>query len=304
MAPVEVMRFHDAPDLRRVFAQAVVNSRRGGPDVPEVVAERRGVVVDPSAVVDYAHVCGFTVGAALPTTYSHVLGFPLQAAVMARADFPMPLVGLVHIENRLNWSRPFAFGEALDVRVHATGLRPHRRGRLVDLVTEVRGTAPAGSAVAAGSAPDWVGVSTYLHRGGGDAAAPSEAEPDASWLRDRDGPTWRFAEGDGRRYAGVSGDVNPIHLHALTAKAFGFPKAIAHGMYTYARVLGALGSRVPAAGTSSVWFRKPVLLPSSALLHVGTHAGQDGSDETLAALFPAKGDGEHLVATVAQPGGG
>lgn len=304
MAPLEVMRFHDAPDLRRVFAQAVVNSRRGGPDVPEVVAERRGVVVDASAVVDYAHLCGFTVGAALPVTYPHVLGFPLQAAVMARADFPMPLVGLVHIENRVTWSRPFTFGEALDVRVHATGLRLHRRGRLVDLVTQVRGTAPAGSAVVAGSEPDWVGVSTYLHRGGGDASAPSEAAPEASWLLDRDGPTWRFAEGEGRRYAGVSGDVNPIHLHALTAKAFGFPRAIAHGMYTYAKVLGALGPRVPAAGTSTVWFRKPVLLPSATLLRVGTQAGRHGTDETLAALFPAKGDGEHLVATVAPSDGG
>jgi acyl dehydratase len=89
----------------------------------------------------------------------------------------------------------------------------------------------------------------------------------------------------------VSGDVNPIHLHALSARALGYDRAIAHGMFSYARVLGSLGARLPAAGSSTVWFRKPVKLPSTTRLAVA-------EDARLAALLPAKGDEAHLVATI------
>ncbi len=78
----------------------------------------------------------------------------------------------------------------------------------------------------------------------------------------------RVPEGQGRAYAAVSGDVNPIHLHALSAKPMGFPRAIAHGMWTAARTLAALGPRAQDASTSHVWFAKPVLLPSTVALVV------------------------------------
>ena len=134
-------------------------------------------------------------------------------------------------------------------------------------------------------------MSTYLARGGGDEAAVSDSPPDVSALAGRAIVRWRFAEDAGRRYASVSGDVNPIHLHALSARALGFDRAIAHGMFSYARVMASLGARVPAAGSSTVWFRKPVKLPSTTRLAVS-------DDARLAVLLPAKGSGEHLVVTV------
>ena len=278
---VETLRFDTAPGLPRLFADAVANGRSTGSTLPEVVAERRGIRVDPSEVADYAHLCGFGLGAHPPMPWPHLLGFPLQAAVMSRRDFPVSMVGLVHVENRITWSRPLDYGETLDVSVHAADLRPHRRGKLVDLVAEA---SSSGEAV-------WRGVSTYLARGGGDETAASDGPPDASGLADRAIVRLRFAEDAGRRYASVSGDVNPIHLHALSARALGFDRAIAHGMYSYARVLASLGARVPAAGSSTVWFRKPVKLPSTTRLAVS-------DDSRLAVLLPAKGSGEHLVATV------
>lgn len=278
-----VLSFDQAPDLKRLFASALVNGRHTGSRLADVVAERHGVVVEPGAVLDYARVCGFTVGAHPPVTWPHLLAFPLQAAVMSRRDFPLPMVGLVHLENTITWTRPFDYGETLDVRVRASDLRPHRRGRLVDLVAEVT-PAPGQEVI-------WRGVSTYLARGGGGESAAASAPPDTQVLRRTPGGvTWRIDEGAGRRYAAVSGDVNPIHLHALSAKAFGFHRAIAHGMYTCARVLASLGARVPAAGTSTVWFRKPVTLPSTVLLKVS-------ADAHTAVLLPARGEGEHLIVT-------
>jgi acyl dehydratase len=280
----QTLSFQDAPDLTRLFAAAVVNGRHTGTSLPSLIAERRGVVVDPSVVVDYAHVCRFTVGAHPPATWPHLLAFPLQAVLMSRRDFPLPMVGLVHVENRIIWARPLDYGEHLDVRVQAADLRPHRRGRLVDLVAEL---VPTGT-----NQVVWRGVSTYLARGSGDETASDEKPPGVTALRSAGGGVvWHIDEGAGRAYASVSGDVNPIHLHALTARAFGFPRAIAHGMYMYARVLASLAARVPDAGTSTVCFRKPVLLPSTVRLAVA-------GDAHTAVVFPAKGEGEHLVVTL------
>ena len=59
----------------------------------------------------------------------------------------------------------------------------------------------------------------------------------------------------------MSGDLNPIHMHPLTARLFGFKSAIAHGMWTKARCLAALEASLPDAFTVEVAFKKPILLP-------------------------------------------
>ena len=107
---------------------------------------------------------------------------------------------------------------------------------------------------------------------------------------------WSLDGGLGRRYGAVSGDVNPIHLHPLTAKAMGFPRAIAHGMWTYARVLGALGRRPEGPSTSHVWFKKPVLLPGKVDLVV---SGTVADGQVVAGLRDSRRPKtEHLVLTL------
>ncbi len=46
-----------------------------------------------------------------------------------------------------------------------------------------------------------------------------------------------------------------------TAKPLGFPKAIAHGMWTKARALAALEGDTPDAARAEVRFKRPILLP-------------------------------------------
>jgi acyl dehydratase len=227
--------------------------------LPDGERSREGVSVDRGHLADYARVCGFPVDDALPPTYPHVLAFPLQVELMAGRNFPLPLPGLVHIRNTITVHREIDAAERLDVRVHAERFVAHPKGAQVDLVARVE----------VGGEPVWHGRSTYLARG---ATAPSgTTEPSLPQARDvADGPaaaTWRVGADTGRRYARVSGDVNPIHLHPLTARAFGFPRAIAHGMWTAARALSALQGRLPAALTYDVTFGKPLLLPSTVQLH-------------------------------------
>lgn len=274
--------FDTAPDLKRIFARAVLRRGRGAEAVPDVRALRHGIRIDVDHLVDYARVCGFTVGSSLPLTYPHLQVFPLQLAVMGDPRFPIALMGAIHIENVIHATRPVGVDEVLEAAVWAENLRPHRRGRQVDIVAEV----------SSGDEVVWREVSTYLARGVEHPDAPRSEPPALDELASvTAGPTWRLPEGTGRRYAPISGDWNPIHVHALVARPLGFPTAIAHGMYTYARVLASLGSKLPGHDlTSHVWFGKAVRLPSTVRVRsvIAEH-------RTLSVVEHARGDIWHAV---------
>ena len=234
----------------------------GGRDVPELTLRLTDVEIDSARVADYGRVCGFALRDVVPPTYPHMLAFPLHLSLMTDPSFPFRAIGLVHIANRITQHRPIRSSERLRIDVSATPVEDHPRGKQFSLVTEVR----------AGDELVWEEVSTNLKRGSGGAGgsgsgsngkapapAPAPALPSAEDLPVT--ATWSLPGGLGRRYASVSGDYNPIHVHPLSARLFGFPSAIAHGMWTKARCLAALEPRLPDAFTVDVAFKKPILLP-------------------------------------------
>lgn len=253
----------------------------GGGEIPELELELGEVGADPAAVAAYAKVCGFTLRDHLPPTYPQVLAFPLQMAVMADGRFPFGAVGLVHVANRIDQLRPIAIGEKLTIRVAPTKLEPHPKGRTFTLRT----------AALVGDRPVWESVSTMLRRGGG-GGNPSGAGRDVPALPGDvlASAEWRLGGDLGRRYAAVSGDRNPIHMHSLTAKPLGFPGAIAHGMWTKARCLAALESRLPDSFRVDVRFRKPILLPA----RVEFASAEQGEDKLAFAVRDAKRGTPHL----------
>jgi MaoC dehydratase-like protein len=252
----------------------------GGKEIPDLELRLAGVVAEPGEVAAYTKVCGFPLRDSLPPTYPHVLAFPLHMAVMADGGFPFGAVGLVHIENRIVQHRPIGIGEELHLAVRPTPLQPHPKGRTFSLVTEAH----------VGDELVWESVSTMLRRGKGEESA--ERKP--SFGIDSDefaaGGEWRLGGDLGRRYAAVSGDRNPIHMHSLTAKPLGFPAAIAHGMWTKARALAALDSRLPDGFEVDVRFRKPILLPGR--VEFGSRDGDGGEIEF--AVRDAKRHTPHL----------
>ena len=247
----------------------------GGGEIPEIELTLDGVRPDAEAVAAYDRVCGFPLRDRLPPTYPHVLAFPLHMAVMADGGFPFGAVGLVHLENRIAQRRPIGLGEELSLAVRPTALQAHPKGRTFSLLTEAR----------AGGELVWESESTMLRRqasgseeaarksygdrtpDSGAAAPAAEPEPSAEW---------KLGGDLGRRYAAVSGDRNPIHMHSLTAKPLGFPAAIAHGMWTKARCLAALEPRLPDSFTAEVAFRRPILLPGR--VEFGSRAEGDRTD--------------------------
>jgi acyl dehydratase len=269
----EVRDLAAAPSLPSLYARAV--TRRGdggGTDVPGFGLRLTGQVPDAARVAAYAEVCGARFGPDLPPLFPHLLGFPLQLALLTDAASPFPALGLVHVANRVEVLRGIPLGAPLDVEVEMTPVRPHRKGRTVDLVARV---SLDGDVV-------WRSASTYLRRGGGseDAAAGAADGPGGE-----DGPegadtagelrpsaVWRLPGDLGRRYAAASGDRNPIHLWGLTARAFGFSRPIAHGMWTAARCLAALEGRLAPPFASGVEFRSPLPLPGTVELHTAVGA--------------------------------
>ncbi len=229
-------------------ALGLLPTRRGA-GLPDREFRLRGVTVDRDRLARYDRVCGFRLTDTLPATYPHVLAFPLAMRLRSAPDFPFPVVGLVHVANTITVHRPVDAGTPLDLSVHAAGLRPHDRGRQFDVV----------ATATAGGAEVWRGVSTYLRKErGGERRERSDppAAPPAS-------ARWRIPPRVGPDYAAVSGDHNPIHTSRLGARAFGFARPIAHGMWSAARCLAALDGRLPAGYTVDVAFKLPVLLPAT-----------------------------------------
>jgi len=224
----------------------------GGGEIPQLELTLEHAGVEPQRLASYEEVCGFTPTDALPATYPHMLAFPLHMALMTDGSFPFPAIGLVHISNEITQHRRLSRHESFDLRVYPTALEPHPRGRSFSLISQAR---VAGELV-------WEERSTMLRRGrSSDAGTPSKKTPQTEQAPLPAQEEWQLAGDLGRRYAAVSGDRNPIHLHPVTAKPLGFSSAIAHGMWTKARCLAALQQRLPDRFTVEVRFRAPIALP-------------------------------------------
>lgn len=251
------------PALPGLFARAALRRGATGRTLPDL-GLRSQVDVDARHLARYRQVCGFKDNGQLPPTYPHILAFPLQMQLLTDKRFPFPLLGLVHLENRIRVLRTLGGLGPFRVSVAVEGLRPHDKGVTFSLITRLEDQLGL----------LWEGDSRILFRGMRlDGSAPERAESEALPLEEID--HWRAPADIGRRYAKVAGDYNPIHLSAPTAKLFGFPRAIAHGLWNKARTLAALAPRLPDAGYEvEVRFQKPVLLPAEVRLLASAPAAE------------------------------
>ena len=266
------------PSLPGLYARAATRRKITGTTLPDS-GLRCWVDVDPQRLAAYRKVCGFADNGLLPPTYPHILGFALQMQLLTASNFPFPLLGLIHLSNRIRVLRPLGGVSRARVSVQVQNLQPHAKGATFDLVTTLDdqlGTL-------------WEAQSQMLCRGVKLDGEPVE-EALASTLMLSEVEDWKAPSDIGRQYARVSGDYNPIHLSAASARLFGFPTAIAHGLWLKARTLAALGEQLAVSNVDiAVQFKKPVRLPSEVTL-LASAAGSSG-DLRLAGV----GDLEHMV---------
>ncbi|NVN48317.1 MaoC/PaaZ C-terminal domain-containing protein [Mycolicibacterium hippocampi] len=227
------------------------------------------LLIDPANVAAYANVTGLRFGDTVPLTYPFALTFPTVMSLVSAFDFPFAAMGSVHIENHITQYRPISVTDTVSVAVHAENLREHRKGLLVDIVTDVN----------VGNDTAWHQVTTFLHQQRTSLSDEPKSPPQKQPKLPPPNAVLNITAGQIRHYASVGGDHNPIHTNGIAAKLFGFPTVIAHGMFSAAAVLANIEGQLPDAVRYSVRFAKPVVLPARAGLYVDRTA--DGWDLTL-----------------------
>jgi len=223
-----------------------------GESIPEMSAS-----LAPSQAEDageYNALCGFLAGPHLPVTLPHVMAMPLHMAILTHAKMPVPALGLVHVRNRITQHKPIPVDAELSFACTCVGHRVVRSGAEIDLLTR---------AMVEGAC-FWEEVTTVLTRTvKGDGSNPIEEPPQLT--QPSRSMCWRVPKDQGRQYAQVSGDFNPIHLYPLTARLFGFSRPIVHGMWTLARCIAEMDPDPAAPLEVDVEFRRPLLLPGTVL---------------------------------------
>jgi acyl dehydratase len=254
-----------------------------GDTLPDRTITVDELAIDPANVAAYANVTGLRFGDAVPLTYPFALTFPTVMSLVTGFDFPFAAMGSVHIENQITQYRPILVTDTVSVQVHAENLREHRRGLLVDIITDIN----------VGTERAWHQMTTFLHQQRTSLSDEPKPPPQKQPKLGPPNAVLRITPGQIRRYASVGGDHNPIHTNPIAAKLFGFPTVIAHGMFSAAAVLANIEGQLPDTVKYSVRFAKPVVLPARAGLYVNRIS--DGWQLTLRNL--TKGD-PHLTGTV------
>lgn len=216
----------------------------------------------------------------LPPVYFTTWFLKPYLNVLSSDALSLNLLGIVHLENELVVHRALTRDDALTCRVGLEALDRNERRILIT----VRCENLAGGEVASVSRSL---ILARLERSGGSSGAEAPQPPPRSWTEVR---TLRFGEDLGRRYGLVSGDVNPIHLHWLTSRAFGFKRPIAHGFCLKAMVAHGLvrslgGGDIARLRRLNIRFKSAIWLPGRASLQ----ADSDG----FRVMDP---DGERLYA--------
>ena len=249
--------------------------------------------IDQNNLDDYRKICGFADNGKIPITYFSVLSQTLQMNMMVKEPFPFAMLGLVHVDNSVTQYRPIGERETVAMAVKFDNLRDHAQGQRFDFVTTVKSDDEV----------IWEGTSTYLSRGKKSGSKDKKSTPRPVTVKplvNEEGvhSIFEVPEDIGRRYAFVSGDFNLIHLHPLSARAFGFPKAIAHGMWSKAKCL-ALMDELPDACTVNVSFKLPIFLPAEVELIAEPIAALKSPTDTCEfGLFSAKNDKPHLAGVI------
>jgi hypothetical protein len=289
-----------APSLPLLYATSLIPGlpswvpfAGGAPHgLPDLEVTLPQLTVDRDHLARYDRVCGLRLTDTLPITYLHILAFPVSVQLMTDRSFPFPLVGLVHLAQRMTLHRPVGADETLAIRVRTDRLRRHPKGTLFDVLAEVR----------VGDELVYEGESSYLRPGkptGPEQLDDAPSLPGDSVPRGLEPPSdaspviWSVPDDIGRRYGVVSGDVNPIHLHPLAARALGFPRHIAHGLWSQAKVMGGFEGRLPDAYVTDTRFLKPMLLPATVAFT--PFSTGDGDAFTIRST---KNDAPHLAGTV------
>ena len=269
------------PNMPIILAKAAIKSGsyKVGDSLPAISAEWQDMSLDAQHLAQYNRICGFAEHK-MPATYLWTRAFPLIMRILVSKQFPLPAMGQVHLSNQISVHQTFDISKNITITAAVAHSKLSSKGLewTMQLTADVEGLSV------------WSSQSTFLHR------CKTGIERNSKTIENAEGESqqWTLAKDLGRRYAAVSGDYNPIHLGALSAKLFGFKQAIAHGMWSKARCLAALDTVIPESGYKvNVNFLKPVYLPSTVNFYAKHEEGRHNF-----CLYDSSGEHRHLKGSI------
>ena len=276
-----VIQIRNLPNPAALYARiASTLLKKGKGSLPDIKIQYDNQIIQPSDLKKYNKVCGFEHTLIVPSTFIHTRAFELQALLLTHPACPFPYPGLIVFANTIKQTRSLYVGEEFNLSCSFGNLIAHEKGQGFNL--DLR--------ILRDDEVVWSATQSLLRVGVAQKSGKPYASPitdEAALSRQAD---FNAASDLGRRYGAVSGDRNPIHLTAMSAKLFGFRRAIAHGMWTKARALSCL---LPAQqleqASVAVDFKTPLFLPSRASLWSARKP-----DGALFEVRDAKGQRPHL----------
>lgn len=237
--------FEKSPTMGRVYMRALAQRRPrfDGTDVPRMDARLAAQPLDAAHLAEYREVCGTR--ADVPLGYLQLLVTPMHVALLTHDEFPIRAMGLIHPRFSITSHRSLSVGEAVRFESWFDGGRKVRNGIEFDIETRAY----------VDDELVWQSTAATFHRTGTErsTSAPEEHE----WTSRK---PFVVPADAGRKYARVSGDANPVHLHPLTSRLFGYKKPIAHGWWLVARCLGELDVGEADGAHATFEFRRPSFL--------------------------------------------
>lgn len=291
------MHFTSSPSTLKAYTK-LLKPRPGlnpGEQLPELAASLHEVLPSYPDVRAYEDICGLphalgSESQQLPLIYPQIIAAPLHMQLLSHPDFPITSAGLVHLRNSITQHHTLPLYDRLTVTAKLGECREVEAGIEFDILT---------TTIDSSDKLLWEATTTILEKSSSKSSksngkkrervpfASSISAPDQSMIL-------KVPASQGRRYAAICKDFNPIHLHPVTAKLFGFPRAIAHGMWVLGRSLAEVIDFVPSSPcTLNVSFKRPVYLPSSVLLTAKHH-----ENHSELAVTTTDGAIPHLVASI------
>lgn len=249
---IQLQSFANPASLYARIATTILKKGKG--NLPDISIRLEKTTLQPEALKKYNKVCGFDHTLIVPATFIHAYIFPLHTQLLCQPEVPFPLPGLIHFANSIKQHRPLYIGEEFSVVCKFGNLIAHEKGQAfeVESYIEVNGKRI------------WEDISIYLYKGKegiGEVLDWQQPELTENCIKE----SWSLHQNLGIEYAIASGDFNPIHLHPISAKLFGFERHIIHGMWSAGKILSQLEKRMSQSFEFTVSFKVPIYLPASVI---------------------------------------
>ncbi|KAF1069932.1 MAG: hypothetical protein GAK45_00967 [Pseudomonas citronellolis] len=203
------------PSLLGSYSRMLLPRRGLGPDerLPYLALDSRSLRFDRRHLLAYRRHFGLDPALGIPLLYPQVISLPLHLRLLSRSRIPLSILGLIHLRNHIQRYQMLEEDHQLVLDCRILTSRRSSLGLEVDVATEVWHD----------DLLYWQSISTYLRRGEFlDATrAPDPLPPRAHWqtldAELQAATPWQVPRIAAWRYAGLSGDFNPLHLSRLMA---------------------------------------------------------------------------------------